>query len=146
MNDISYEAMKERAKELMMVVKNGNDFTLTAEDRANLDKVLKTMMADILDADIDEITDDVHLADELGMDSLAFLELFDECKETFGIEMDVNIAAKYAQDHPVEKYGEFKAQMFLFLEKPDRVFEELGLDKEALLDVAMENIDNVKGL
>lgn len=143
MNDVSFEKMKERAKELMLAAKVGEDFTLTEEDRVNLDNVLKIMMADILDTEVEEITDEAHLADELGMDSLAFLELFDECKETFGIEMDVNIAAKYAQDHPVERYGEFKEQMFLFLERPDEVFKELGLDKDALLDAALENIDNV---
>lgn len=141
MTDMSLDVMKQRAKKLMMAAKGGQDFTLTAEDRANLDDILKKMMADILDADIDDITDDVHLADELGMDSLAFLELFDECKETFGIEMDVNIAAKYAQDHPVEHYGEFKEQMFFFLEKPDEVFTELGLDKEDVLNAALFNID-----
>lgn len=100
-------------------------------------------MADILDVDIEDITDEVHLADELGMDSLAFLELFDEAKETFGIEMDVNVAAKYAQDHPVEHYGEFKEQMFFFLEKPDLVFKELGLNKDELLSAAIENIDSI---
>lgn len=146
MNDMSFELMKARAKELMIAAKNGQDFTLTAEDRTNLDNVLKTMMADILDTEVDEITDEAHLADELGMDSLAFLELFDECKETFGIEMDVNVAAKYAQEHPVERYGEFKEQMFFFLEKPDEVFKELGLDKDALLDAALENIDSIKGV
>ncbi len=137
------EDMKKRAKELLIAARSGQDFTLTSEDREKLDFVLKTMMADILATEIEEITDDVHLADELGMDSLAFLELFDEAKETFGIEMDVNVAAKYAQDHPVERYGEFKEQMFFFLEKPDEVFEELGLDKDEMINTAISNLNSI---
>lgn len=143
MDTDAMSAMKIRAKELLQAARQGVDFTLTEEDRLNIDLVLRTMMADILDVDIEDITDEVHLADELGMDSLAFLELFDEAKETFGIEMDVNVAAKYAQDHPVEHYGEFKEQMFFFLEKPDLVFKELGLNKDELLSAAIENIDTI---
>lgn len=143
LGDGQMEEMKTRAKELLMAARTGEDFALTSEDRENLDLVLRTMMADILAAEIEDITDDVHLADELGMDSLAFLELFDEAKETFGIEMDVNVAAKYAQDHPVERYGEFKEQMFFFLEKPDEVFKELGLDKDELLNTAIKNLETI---
>jgi hypothetical protein len=57
--------------------------------------------------------------------------------------MDVNIAAKYAQNHPVQTYGEFREQIFYFIEKPDEVFKELGLDKEEMLSMALRNIDNV---
>lgn len=141
--DGDMEGMRKRAKQLMLAAKDGENVTLTGEDRANLDIILKTMMADILDVDIEAITDEIQLSNELGMDSLAFLELFDEFKETFGVELDVNIAAKYAQDHPVELYGEFKEQMFFFLEKPDDVFKELGIDKDELLNTALKNIDDI---
>lgn len=141
--DSDINTIRTRAKILMQAARDGETVTLTDEDRVNLDFFLKTMMADILDVDPEEITDDIQLADELGMDSLAFLELFDELKETFGIEMDVNVAVKYAQDHPVEYYGDFKEQMFLFLEKPDEVFKELGIDKDELLNSALQNIDEI---
>ena len=143
LDDAQLEEIKNRTKELLLAARSGQDYTLTNEDRENIDLVIKTMMADILGAEMEDITDDVHLADELGMDSLAFLELFDEAKDTFGIDMDVNIAAKYAQEHPVERYGEFKEQMFIFLEKPDEVFEELGLDKDTLLNSAIQNLEAI---
>lgn len=141
--DEDIDELKERVKAFITLMKEGKEVKLTDEDKTVMDKIIKTVVADILDIDKNEIKDDTHLIDDLAMDSLAFLELFDEFKETFRFEIDVNLAAKYAQDHPVETYGEFKNQLFFFIEKPDEVFKELGIEKGDMLDMALNSIDKV---
>jgi len=125
--------VQSRIVEFMKRMKEGEDVKLTQEDKSQIDGVMKQIFAEILDIDPDEINEDSHLADDLEMDSLAFLEMFDEFKEFLNLELDVNTVAKYSQDHPAETYGDFMDQIFTFIERPDEVLKELGIDKEEMM-------------
>jgi acyl carrier protein len=62
---------------------------------------------------IDDTTD---LNQDIGMDSLSFLELFDELKINHGLDADIRATGRYALEHPVTTVGELLDQIYLLLE------------------------------
>ncbi len=124
---------KERMQTFVARINNGENLQLTGEDKGLIEELSKQIFADILDLDPEEITTDAHLSEDLGMDSLAFLEMFDEFKQFLNLDMDINRVAKYAQDNPAETFGEYMNQLYFFIEKPDQVLNELGLDRDEMI-------------
>jgi len=64
----------------------------------------------------EDIHDDVDLVADLGMDSITFLELFDEINANHQLNLDLRTVERYAQSHPTATLGEFLSQLFLLIE------------------------------
>ena len=52
------------------------------------------LITEQLAIDVDEMTPDARIIDDLGADSLDFIELVMACEETFGIEIDEETAER----------------------------------------------------
>ena len=65
---------------------------------------------------VEEFHDDMGLVEDIGLDSLSFLELFDELKMNHQLQVDVRDVGRYAMEHPVQTLGEFLEQIYLFVE------------------------------
>ena len=79
---------------------------LSAEERARVSEQVKRFLADELERDVAEMRDDAHLFDDLGLDSLLFLALFEELQEQYEVTVDTRKLAKFARRNPVETLGE----------------------------------------
>ncbi len=90
---------------------------------------VKTVLAELLEIDPTDIEDSTRLADDLGADSLLYLELFEELKDEFALDIDLHEIGKYATKHPVSTVGELNELVRLYLEKGDALLKEL--EKEA---------------
>jgi len=44
-----------------------------------------------------------------------------------GLDIDVNVVAKYAVSHPVETFDDFLNQMCDFIERREEILKELGI-------------------
>ncbi len=132
-SDLMQPEVRERMQTFVARINNGENLQLSDEERGLIEELSKQIFADILDLDPEEITTAAHLSEDLGMDSLAFLEMFDEFKEFLSLDLDINRVAKYAQDNPAETFGEYMNQLYLFIEKPDQVLNELGLDRNEMI-------------
>jgi acyl carrier protein len=79
---------------------------LSAEEEARVSEQVKRFLADELERDVTEMKDDAHLFDDLGLDSLLFLALFEELQEQYEVTVDTRKLARFAQRNPVETLGE----------------------------------------
>jgi acyl carrier protein len=75
-------------------------------DRAQVSAQVKRFLADELERDISEMRDDAHLFDDLGLDSLLFLALFEELQGQYEITIDTRKLARFGRRNPVETLGE----------------------------------------
>ncbi|MBI3815349.1 MAG: acyl carrier protein [Nitrospinae bacterium] len=71
----------------------------------NIGERIKTILADEIEVDINNIHDDSKLVD-LGVDSLTFLEMVAEFKDEFNVNISINEISEYLKDHPIRTAGE----------------------------------------
>lgn len=67
---------------------------------------LKKIMIDEMQIDAAKITPDAELVNDLGFNSLELAELVIHCEETFGIEVDEEIAKDFVTVESVVNYLE----------------------------------------
>ena len=79
---------------------------MAAVERAQVSAQVKRFLADELERDIGEMRDDAHLFDDLGLDSLLFLALFEELQGEYDVTVDTRKLARFARRNPVETLGE----------------------------------------
>jgi len=80
--------------------------TMSAVERAQVSAQVKRFLADELERDIGEMRDDAHLFDDLGLDSLLFLALFEELQGEYDVTVDTRKLARFARRNPVQTLGE----------------------------------------
>ena len=74
--------------------------------RAQVSVQVKRFLADELERDIGEMRDEAHLFDDLGLDSLLFLALFEELQGQYEVTVDTRKLARFARRNPVQTLGE----------------------------------------
>lgn len=67
---------------------------------------LKAIMVDEMQMDPSKITMDAELVNDLGFNSLELAELVIHCEETFGIEVDEEVAKEFVTVEDVVRYLE----------------------------------------
>ena len=67
---------------------------------------LKKIMIDVMQIDAAKITPEAELVNDLGFNSLELAELVIHCEETFGIEVDEEIAKDFVTVEDVVNYLE----------------------------------------
>lgn len=139
--DVDKQAIKER---ILASLKPGSEIRLTDGDKKLIEHITRQAFAEILGIEEEKITSESLLVDDLGMDSLAFLEMFDEMKETLNLKIDVNVVARYAQQYPVNTFGEYMDQLYAFIEARDKILEELGLVKEEVVQKIEELLQKIE--
>jgi acyl carrier protein len=101
-------------------------------DRDEVFKVVQNCFAEALGLDDDEVTLDSTLIDDLGAESLDFLDIAFRLEEAFGIKIPRGDIQRQAEDEAAEGEQPFEV---------DGVLTELGLAKlrEAMPEVPAEN-------
>lgn len=79
---------------------------MIAVERAQVSAQVKRFLADELERDIGEMRDEAHLFDDLGLDSLLFLALFEELQGQYDVTVDTRKLARFGRRNPVETLGE----------------------------------------
>lgn len=95
---------------------SGAPRALTGQERAHVAATVKGFLAEECERAIGDVGDATLLEQDLGVDSLTFLELFEEVRSQFGINVEIAAVARYAEDHPVETVGDLVDQICVFLE------------------------------
>jgi len=79
---------------------------MSSAERAQVSVQVKRFLADELERDVGELRDDAHLFDDLGLDSLLFLALFEELQAQYEVTVDTRKLARFARRNPVQTLGE----------------------------------------
>jgi len=67
---------------------------------------ITAILADLLEVDSNEIQSDTKLEEDLGADSLLYLELFEEMKDEFGLDIEMHQIQQYASKNRIATVGE----------------------------------------
>lgn len=103
---------------------------LTDQQKKEIYEEIRLFLAEELEIDPAEITDDTNIIDDLGADSILFLEMFEEFKEKYGINLEVRTIGRYMLKHPVYTFGETIQALFEFIERGEELIEELDKGEE----------------
>ena len=99
--------------------------TLSAEEREALASQVKEFLAEECDMDVEEITDDTDIIEDLKADSLMFLELIQELQSEHEINLELRTIGKYIVKNPVKTVGEAITTMYTIIEKGDDLLKDL---------------------
>lgn len=105
---------------------------LTEEDRKRIFEEVRQYLADELEVDITEITENSHIIDDLGGDSILFLEMIEEAKEKYGINLEVRVIGKYMLKNPVYTVGETANAVCEIIEKGEGIIDEIEKVEEVI--------------
>lgn len=99
--------------------------TLTDEEKDGLYNEIREFLADEFEVEVDEITKDTNIIEDLGGDSILFLEMIEELKKKYGIDLEVRIIGQYMLKNPIYTVGETLNTIFEIIEKGEGILEEL---------------------
>lgn len=97
---------------------------LTAEEKVDILKEIREFLAEELDVPLEKVTADSKIIDDLGGDSMIFLELVEKFKKRFQIQVEVRIVGRYFQQHPVYTVGEVAQSVYDIVEKGDDLVKD----------------------
>lgn len=99
--------------------------TLTDEDKKKIFEEVRQFLADELEVDVEKITENTNIIEDLGGDSILFLEMIEEFKAKYGINLEVRIIGQYMLKHPVYTVGETLNAMYNIIERGEELIKEL---------------------
>jgi acyl carrier protein len=102
----------------------------TEVNQSEIAEKIKAILGELLEIDPATIESSTKLEDDLGADSLLYLELFEELKDELNLDLDLHDIGKYATRHPVSTVGEVTELVTRYLEKGDEMLKEM--EKEAV--------------
>jgi acyl carrier protein len=88
---------------------------LTTAEREVVAHDVMTFMAEECELSLEQVHGFDSL-DELGVDSLTFLELFEELRSQYNLDLEIRTVARYGRENPVQTVDDLVAHVCLFLE------------------------------
>ena len=98
--------------------------TLSTEEKTALASQVKEFLAEECDLEVTEIKDETDIIEDLGADSLMFLELIQELQAEHEIDLELRTIGKYIVKNPVKTVGEAIHTMYDIIEKGEDLLKE----------------------
>jgi acyl carrier protein len=98
--------------------------TLTETEKKEIYDQIRQYLADELEIPIEDIKDDTNIIDDLGGDSILFLEMFEEFKDKLQIDLEIRTIGQYMLSHPVYTLKETVEAIFEIVEKGEDLISE----------------------
>jgi acyl carrier protein len=98
---------------------------LTQEERQQIYDHIREFLADELEVKLDDIQPESKIIDDLGGDSMIYLELVEEFKKKFEVHVEIRVIGQYFQRHPVYSVGEVAQAVCDIVERGDELLAEL---------------------
>lgn len=78
---------------------------VTPEERQQIFEDIREFLADELEVDPEEITEDTDVVNDLGGDSVLFLEIVEELRDKYGIKVEVRTIGQYMLRKSISNIG-----------------------------------------
>ena len=103
---------------------------LTDTEKNQIYNEIIEFLADEFEVEVEEITKDTNIIEDLGGDSIIFLEMIEELKQKYGIELEVRTIGQYMLKNPIYTVGETLNTVYEIIEKGEEILEELKEEVE----------------
>ena len=74
---------------------------LTAEEKSRITEEVIQFIAQELDVPLERITPETRIVDDLGGDSLIYIEIVEELKERYDIQQEIRLIGQYFMDNRI---------------------------------------------
>jgi len=105
---------------------------LTEQEKQTISEEIKQFLAEEFEVDSSKITKDTNIVDDLGGDSILFMEMIEEFKGKYEIDLEVRTIGMYMLKNPVYTFGETVTAVYEIIEKGEDLIEEIGGGKAAV--------------
>lgn len=99
---------------------------LTNEIKEELKKEVYEFLADESDMEVEEIKEDMSIMDDLDGDSLMFVELVEELKKKYDLDIQLQTVGKYLLKHPAETVQEVVETLYLIYQYESAIVDLEG--------------------
>jgi acyl carrier protein len=96
---------------------------LSAEDKKNIYDHIREFLSEELGVPIEEIKPETRIIDDLGGDSIIYLELIEEFKKKYRVTIEVRVIGKYFQKHPIYTVDETARAVYDIIERGENLLE-----------------------
>ena len=93
--------------------------TLTEQDKKEIYEHIREFLSDELDVSREEIGPDTKIIDDLGGDSMIYLELVEDFKKKYDVNVEIRVIGQYFQQHPIYTVGETAKAVYDIVERGD---------------------------
>jgi len=97
--------------------------TLTDEEKQQIREDVVNFLAEEFEVDPSEIKDESSVVDDLGGDSILFIEMIDEFKSKYGIDLEVRVIGQYMLNTRIATVGETITAIYEIIEKGEALIE-----------------------
>ena len=99
---------------------------LTEDEKKIISEEIRQFLAEEFEIDPSEITDKTNIVDDLGGDSILFMEMIEEFKEKYDIDLEIRTIGMYMLKNPIYTVGETLNAVYEIIEKGEDLIEEVG--------------------
>jgi acyl carrier protein len=97
--------------------------TLAEEEKQEIYNDIREFLSEELDVAVEDIGPDSKILDDLGGDSMIYLELVEEFKKKFDIVVEVRVLGQYFQKNPVYTVGETAQAVYDLIERGEELLK-----------------------
>ncbi len=98
---------------------------LTGEEKKIISEEIRQFLAEEFEIDSSEIDNDTNIVDDLGGDSILFMEMIEDFKEKYEIDLEVRTIGLYMLKNPVYTVAETLNAVYEIVEKGEDLIEEI---------------------
>ena len=95
--------------------------TLTDEEKNEIYESMRQFLSDELDIPLEDIKPDSKILEDLKGDSMIYLELVEEFKKRFDVNVEIRVIGLYFQRHPVYTVKEVARAICDIVERGDEL-------------------------
>ena len=93
---------------------------------------IRQFLSDELDVALEEIGPDTKVIDDLRGDSMIYLELVEEFKKKYDVNVEIRVIGQYFMRHPIYTVGEIAQAVYDIVERGDSLLAgETAADQPA---------------
>lgn len=97
--------------------------TITKNTRNEVKETVFEFFAEECETDIESLSEDTKIIDDLDGDSLMFLELIEIFKKKYNLNIELKTIGKYSVKHPVDTLGELIDTQLLIIEHENDILD-----------------------
>jgi acyl carrier protein len=105
---------------------------LSQEERETISGEIRQFLAEEFEIDPAEISDSTNIVDDLGGDSILFMEMIEEFKEKYDIDLEIRTIGMYMLKNPIYTFGETLNAIFEIIEKGEDLIEEIEAGEQSV--------------
>lgn len=105
--------------------------TLTPAEKSEIYEDIRAFLSDELDVPLEDIKSESKILDDLHGDSMIYLELVQEFKRKFDLNVEVRVIGLYFQRHPVYTVGEVSKAVCDIVEHGDELIAKVEAETAA---------------